>query len=66
MIDTLPEAVRKYVYHSEPSIVILHGDCLEILPLLEAGSVDMILTDPPYLRESLYKPMITLRMSVQE
>jgi len=24
------------------------GDCLEILPALEAGSVDMIFTDPPY------------------
>lgn len=25
-----------------------HGDCLQILPALEAGSVDMILADPPY------------------
>ena len=24
------------------------GDCLEILPTLEAGSVDCVLTDPPY------------------
>jgi len=24
------------------------GDCLEILPQLEAGSVDLVLTDPPY------------------
>lgn len=25
-----------------------HGDCLEILPTLEAGSVDAIIADPPY------------------
>ncbi|MDX0007807.1 site-specific DNA-methyltransferase [Sinorhizobium meliloti] len=25
-----------------------HGDCLEILPTIEAGSVDMVLCDPPY------------------
>jgi len=24
------------------------GDCLEILPMLEAGSVDAVITDPPY------------------
>lgn len=29
--------------------VELHlGDCLEILPTLEAGSVDAVITDPPY------------------
>lgn len=28
--------------------VIYHGDCLEILPLLEAGSVDVVVTSPPY------------------
>jgi len=27
---------------------IIHGDCMDILPTLEAGSVDCILTDPPY------------------
>lgn len=25
-----------------------HGDCLQILPTLEAGSVDCVITDPPY------------------
>ena len=25
-----------------------HGDCLEILPTLAEGSVDLVLTDPPY------------------
>jgi DNA modification methylase len=29
--------------------VTLHrGDCLEVLPLLEADSIDSIVTDPPY------------------
>lgn len=27
---------------------LYHGDCLEILPTLEAGSVDAVVTDPPY------------------
>lgn len=28
--------------------VLYHGDCLEILPTLEAGSIDAVVTDPPY------------------
>ena len=28
---------------------IIHGDCIEVLPRLPAGSVDFVLTDPPYL-----------------
>ncbi len=28
---------------------IIHGDCLKVLPKLAEGSVDFILTDPPYL-----------------
>lgn len=28
---------------------ILHGDCLRVLPQLRAESVDLVLTDPPYL-----------------
>lgn len=27
---------------------LYHGDCLEILPELEPGSVDAVVTDPPY------------------
>lgn len=29
-------------------INLYHGDCLEVMPTLEAGSIDMVLTDPPY------------------
>ena len=28
---------------------VITGDCLKLLPLLPAASVDMVLTDPPYL-----------------
>lgn len=27
---------------------LIHGDCLTVLPTLEAGSVDVVVTDPPY------------------
>ena len=29
-------------------VTLYHGDCLEILPTLEDGSVDAVVTDPPY------------------
>ena len=29
-------------------INLLHGDCLELMKTIESGSVDLILTDPPY------------------
>jgi DNA modification methylase len=34
---------------STPNNVIIHGNCLDILPNIDAGSVDFILTDPPYI-----------------
>lgn len=33
---------------------IHYGDCLDIMPMIEDGSVDMVLTDPPYPREYSY------------
>jgi len=33
---------------SEPTVQLYLGDCLEILPALAAGSVDAVVTDPPY------------------
>ncbi len=35
-------------YYQRDGITIYHGDCREILPQLEAESVDLVLTDPPY------------------
>ncbi|MFW5692056.1 MAG: site-specific DNA-methyltransferase [Chloroflexota bacterium] len=42
---------------------VLHGDCLDILPSLPTGSVDVIFADPPYnlrLRGTLTRPNHTL------
>jgi len=30
------------------NINLFNGDCLEVMPTIESGSIDMILTDPPY------------------
>jgi DNA modification methylase len=30
------------------SVELMHGDCLEMMQLIPDGSVDMVLTDPPY------------------
>lgn len=35
-------------YYDENGITIYHGDCREILPLLDANSVDLVMTDPPF------------------
>lgn len=35
-------------YYEAEGVVLYHGDCLAILPELEAGSVDAVITDPPY------------------
>ena len=35
-------------YYERGGIVIYHADCREVLPTLAAGSVDLVLTDPPY------------------
>jgi len=36
-------------------VTLYLGDCLEILPTLDAGSVDAVITDPPYFgREDLF------------
>ena len=31
-----------------PGVTLHRGDCLEVMPTIEAGSVDAIVTDPPY------------------
>ena len=30
------------------TVQLIHGDCLEVMPTLDAGSVDAVITDPPY------------------
>ena len=31
-----------------PHVQLFHGDCLDIMPGIPDGSVDLILADPPY------------------
>lgn len=35
-------------YYERDGITLLHGDCLELLPTMEAGIIDMVCADPPY------------------
>jgi site-specific DNA-methyltransferase (adenine-specific) len=43
------------VYYEQDGIVIYHADCRDVLPTLEAGLVDLVLTDPPYGIASKWK-----------
>lgn len=36
------------LYYQDDYVTLFHGDCLEILPRIEAKSVDLVLTDLPY------------------
>jgi site-specific DNA-methyltransferase (adenine-specific) len=40
--------VKPYYHDDRAGITIYCGDCREVLPGLETGSVDLVLTDPPY------------------
>lgn len=42
-VVSLPEP-----YYEQDGITIYHADCRDILPLIEPGSIDLVLTDPPY------------------
>ena len=35
-------------YYSDDSVVLVHGDCLDVLPTLPDESVHAVVTDPPY------------------
>ncbi len=35
-------------YYDEDGITIYHGDCRDVLPIIEPADVDLVLTDPPY------------------
>lgn len=37
-----------YYYTPDGACTIFHGDCRDVLPTLLQGSVDLIVTDPPY------------------
>ena len=40
--------MKPYYENENGNIKLIHGDCLEKMKDIESGSVDMILTDPPY------------------
>src|SRR5512139_1356376 len=42
------EITARYPTFEHEGIALICGDCLEILPMLPAGSVDAVVTDPPY------------------
>ena len=48
--DEFPPCYRcqKQPCECKDGITLYHADCLDVLPLLEPGSVDLVLTDPPY------------------
>jgi adenine-specific DNA-methyltransferase len=37
-------------YYDRDGFTLYHDDCRNVLPLIPSGSVDLVLTDPPYFR----------------
>jgi DNA modification methylase len=44
-----------------PTNTVLSGDCIEVMDRLDTGSVDFILTDPPYLADYRSRDGRTIR-----
>ncbi len=40
--------MKPYYEDTAAGITIYHGDCREVLPTLDRGSIDLVLTDPPF------------------
>jgi site-specific DNA-methyltransferase (adenine-specific) len=36
------------LYYQDEFVTLYHGDCFELMPTLETGSIDCVITDPPY------------------
>jgi len=36
------------IYYKEENVMIINGDCLDVMKHFRAGQFDMVLTDPPY------------------
>lgn len=43
--------ISKYIYFETGNGILLNGDCLEIMPLINDGFIDLVLTDVPYKQE---------------
>jgi len=46
-------------YFQDEYVTIYHGDCREVLADIPDGSVDLVLTDPPYLAEDVRDGVFT-------
>lgn len=71
MTFTGGKALPKVAWMSEPLPLdtLLEGDCIKILDMLPAESVDLVFADPPYnlqLRQELWRPNQTLVNAVKE
>ena len=42
-------------YYDDGTVQIWHAACEDVFPLLEIGSVDLVLTDPPYSSGGMYR-----------
>ena len=49
---TWDQALLARAYYSDDSVVLIHGDCLDVLPALDVVA-DVLLTDPPYFKVKL-------------
>ena len=53
-------------YYQSDRVTLYHGDCLAILPTLEAGSVDAVVSDPPYGVGLKYRSFDDARDAIKE
>jgi len=56
-VSTLPQPYA-VIRSPRASLRFFHGDCLAILPCLEPGSVDVIVTSPPYNLRIRYRQYV--------
>jgi site-specific DNA-methyltransferase (adenine-specific) len=52
--------------YSQDGVTLYQGDCLEVLPTLPDGSIDAIVTDPPYGLEFMGKEWDSLGADFKE
>lgn len=53
-LNVLIQRTKKiFIKMSEGKRKLLFGDCLELMKLIPTGSVDLVVTDPPYEIEDM-------------
>ena len=52
-------------YLEADGISLYHGDCRDVLPELPAGSVDLVLTDPPYGKQFIGEGKATRKANIR-